>query len=638
MFYTNLIGGTMKKMIVLSLLLLVAFSTVDAQKKKVTFKADMRIEISKGKFDPAKDVVTVPGGMNNWLNEPPANAEKVLTDDDKDQIYELTYELDPGTYDYKFNIGLSWDGKDEPGDNSKVTVGTEDQTITRFMYNRTPYTKVETDVEFSVDLTLPIKQGFNPATGKVFVAGNFTDWGTNAVELTDADGDKKYTGTVKRTSGDILMYKFIFSSTTASNGTWESPTNTPSASDVFGGDANRIYGVVDGVNKIERFWNNANPDIQLASGNVAFTVDMGVLEEIGVYDPAVDKLQIRGGFNGWSDSDPARSTMNQDPLFPEQWFLTIPFENQEVGKDQTYKYYAILANPGIWTDTWERPLSTGGGDRAVTFKGEANQQETKLYYDDVHPAFVITKDKSVQIKFRVDMKDAFDPSKVAVPMEVADKLYWLPRQPLFQRIMGWEGAEDAIEQFELTDPDGDKIYEGTLTVNGPAFNAFEYRYGYKKASDASWQREATALGTTVSGRVRYIPQTAPRTFTQPYTAPLDSWLADADKSSQFETWPSGLSSVRDLEFGLPNQYSLEQNYPNPFNPTTIIRFSVPKDQLVSLKVYNVLGQEVAVLVNKEMKAGSYEFDFNASKLSSGIYFYKLNAGNYNATKKMMLIK
>jgi hypothetical protein len=629
----------MKKLVVLSLILLIAaFSNIDAQKKKVTFKADMRIEISKGTFNPATDVVTVPGGMNNWLNEPPANSTKVLTDTDNDKIYELMYELDPGTYDYKFNIGLGWDGKDEPGDNSKVTVGTEDVTITRFMYNRTPYTKVATDVTFSVDMTLPINQGFNPATGKVYVAGNFTDWATGAVEMKDTDGDKKFTATVSLTSGSVLEYKFIHSPNTAGNGSWEGPANTPSMNDVLGG-GNRIYGVVDGTNTIERFWNNADPNVQLASGNMDFTVDMSVLEEIGKFNPVVDKLEIRGGFNGWSNTDAAKSNMNQNPLFPEEWFLSIPFVNQEVGKDQTYKYYAIIANPGIWTDTWERPLSTGGGDRSTPFEGKANQEVKKMYYDDVYPAFVIPNGSFVQIKFRVDMKDAYDANKVAVPMETSDKLYWLPRQPLFKTIMGWTGEEDAVEQFELTDPDGDKIYEGTLTVNGPAFNAFQYRYGYKKASDQSWQREPTALGTTKSGRVRFIPQTKARTFTQPYTAPLDSWLTDADKSSQFETWPVGLpTSVRDLDLGLPSEYTLQQNYPNPFNPSTLIRFTIPQENKVSLKVFNVLGQEVASLVNENMKAGTYEYMFSGAKLSSGVYFYTINAGSFNSTKKMLLIK
>jgi hypothetical protein len=88
----------------------------------------------------------------------------------------------------------------------------------------------------------------------------------------------------------------------------------------------------------------------------------------------------------------------------------------------------------------------------------------------------------------------------------------------------------------------------------------------------------------------------------------------------------------------PTSYSLAQNYPNPFNPVTKIDFAIPKNGLVTIKIYNILGKEVDVLVSKEFSAGAYSVDFDASKLSSGIYFYKLISGNYSETKKMMLVK
>jgi len=83
---------------------------------------------------------------------------------------------------------------------------------------------------------------------------------------------------------------------------------------------------------------------------------------------------------------------------------------------------------------------------------------------------------------------------------------------------------------------------------------------------------------------------------------------------------------------------LNQNYPNPVNPTTKIKYSVPVDGTVSLAVYNSIGQKVSELVNGEVKAGSYEVKFDASDLSSGIYFYKIQADGYTSTKKMMLLR
>ena len=96
-------------------------------------------------------------------------------------------------------------------------------------------------------------------------------------------------------------------------------------------------------------------------------------------------------------------------------------------------------------------------------------------------------------------------------------------------------------------------------------------------------------------------------------------------------------SIMDL-IKLPENFKLFQNYPNPFNPTTKINYQVPQTAFVTLKVYDLLGREVATLVNEEKSAGSYEVEFDGSNLSSGIYFYKLQTENYSSVKKMILLK
>ena len=89
---------------------------------------------------------------------------------------------------------------------------------------------------------------------------------------------------------------------------------------------------------------------------------------------------------------------------------------------------------------------------------------------------------------------------------------------------------------------------------------------------------------------------------------------------------------------VPTGYSLEQNYPNPFNPSTKIAYSLPTSKLVTLKVYDILGKEITTLINKEQSAGKYEINFDGSKLASGIYLIKLQAGEFIETKKMILAK
>ncbi len=98
------------------------------------------------------------------------------------------------------------------------------------------------------------------------------------------------------------------------------------------------------------------------------------------------------------------------------------------------------------------------------------------------------------------------------------------------------------------------------------------------------------------------------------------------------------SAVENLGSGLPEVYKLYNNYPNPFNPSTTIKYDLPEQSEVSLRVYDVLGREVATLVNSKQQAGSYEYNFDANNLSSGMYIYEIVAGSFTKTAKMMLLK
>ena len=611
----------MKKIIPIFLTLFFFAFAIYAQNYNVTFKVNMSVEIAKGKFDPAQNQVSVRGSFNGWGETP-------MADPDGDKIYEVTTQVPAGKLEYKFfhNGAKATNGGWESIDNRVVQNVASDLVLDVVYYDNIPMPSGNpANVTFKADMRLPIKQGeLIPGTGKVFVAGDFNNWSTSQDELIDDNNDSVYTKTVQINSGRMINYKFLY--TNKSGGTtWE-------------GDPNKQAWIEDGDNVIQRYFNDINPNVQLADGNITFSVDMSVLEELGIYDPATDKLQVRGGFNGWSDSDAPRSVMNQDPLIPTNWFLQVPFVKTEVGSKQEYKFYVALGHTDeLWKDGWERPLSMGGGNRVVNFAGDNNQTLAPVYYDDVYPQFVVPQGQQISVKFRVDMADAMDPNKTGDPMQAGDKVYWISEQPVFARLMRWVDSDEQT-YFELTDPDGDKIYEGTLTVTGPGINAFEYRYAFQRQRDGSFKQETAGFGKNAY-RVRYCAMTGSRQFVQPYTAPLDKWTDKEDKSDQVELWPQGLpTDVREINLGVPKNFSLQQNYPNPFNPTTRIRFTIPSKDFVTLKVYNTLGEEVAVLINKEMNAGSYEVDFIAQNLSSGVYFYTLKTTGFTKTMKMLLIK
>jgi len=122
------------------------------------------------------------------------------------------------------------------------------------------------------------------------------------------------------------------------------------------------------------------------------------------------------------------------------------------------------------------------------------------------------------------------------------------------------------------------------------------------------------------------------------------WKVRANNSIGISNWsevwrfktinPTGIED----EYLTPKEYALEQNYPNPFNPTTKIRFRIAEAGFTSIKIYNLLGQEVAVLLDEFMNPGTYDLNFDGTNLSSGIYLYRIRVNNFSASKKMILMK
>jgi carboxypeptidase T len=175
-----------------------------------------------------------------------------------------------------------------------------------------------------------------------------------------------------------------------------------------------------------------------------------------------------------------------------------------------------------------------------------------------------------------------------------------------------EFTEPGIGSFQ---PNGEPLYDG---------------------SKVNWVKEEINLTNYISSqfKIRF------RLITDSGTT-LDGWYVD-DIGIFIYSIPTDILNDAETVF----EFSLEQNYPNPFNPSTIIKYSIPsvitsgvkQSQFVSLKVFDVLGNEVATLVNEVKAAGSYEVEFNATGLSSGVYFYKLQTGSFVETKKMIIMK
>ena len=178
--------------------------------------------------------------------------------------------------------------------------------------------------------------------------------------------------------------------------------------------------------------------------------------------------------------------------------------------------------------------------------------------------------------------------------------------------------------------------DGSIYVTGYGFGYSSEEdiitLGYSPDGDVLWTQ--IYIGPDYEGQSDYPHEIAVDEATNVFVA-AHSW---GDNGNDFTTimYMQGITAVGLVE--TPEDFALYQNYPNPFNPATKINYSVAEVGFVTLKVYDVLGNEVASLVNEEKTAGSYEINFDGSELTSGIYFYKLKAGNYVETKKMILLK
>jgi N-acetylneuraminic acid mutarotase len=171
-----------------------------------------------------------------------------------------------------------------------------------------------------------------------------------------------------------------------------------------------------------------------------------------------------------------------------------------------------------------------------------------------------------------------------------------------------------------------------FTLNGPApvSNVWEYdpiSGTYSPMSPMPTAR-AAAHASEVNGKIYVIGGSITNHHLQP-----------GNKVEEY-TPPGGIGSVEDPFSGdnNPTQFMLHQNYPNPFNPNTTIEFSIPKTEFVTLKIYNMLGKEVSTLVSEKLNTGSYTYSWDASSLASGVYMYRIEAGEFQQVKKMILLK
>ncbi len=253
--------------------------------------------------------------------------------------------------------------------------------------------------------------------------------------------------------------------------------------------------------------------------------------------------------------------------------------------------------------------SSNGGDYWVSLKTPTKQRLSSIFFFDNETGFAVGDSGTILYTSSGGISPI---NKPPLPFHLLtpvneDTIFSLPKSIIFS----WKKA---------VDPDDD-IVNYTLLISADTCSTWK---SFGPVTDTSlpvqWSDEITKAS-------RYF-----------WTIIANDGMLATPALEVFTFNINTISGVANAENSLPHNFALYQNYPNPFNPTTKIRYSINSTQFVTLNVYDALGRKTAILVNREQRPGTYEVEFDGSNHTSGIYFYRLQAGNFSTTKKFILMK
>ncbi len=377
------------------------------------------------------------------------------------------------------------------------------------------------------------------------------------------------------------------------------------------------------------------------TGNVTFRVDLRPLTNIGWFLPAVDTLQVRGEFNSWLGD-----RMTLSPI-TGLWNATIPYSGEAL-QEYKFKYFVKLdvntassrfPNWFFFADAvqYEQLYSLGGGGvRAFNLPSSSGNIIVGPYFfsEILAENTMLTTTDTCRVTLSVNMGPAtryIDPFILAT-----DAVYVSWSDYAWALNQGANQGSFSLQQRMTRNSPTDSVWSISFRVKGKTHSGLMYVYQFRHAAGGN-VIEGGGGGVLNPYRVRYIPRTAPNTFPLSYTAPLDIWQKNPPMPVEP---PQGTESVGEDPDNrtMPQVIVLHQNFPNPFNPSTKIRYSIPRASHVSLRVSNVIGQQVAELVNEYQVRGNYIATFEASSLASGVYLYRLEARELLQTRKMLLVR
>ncbi len=461
-------------------------------------------------------------------------------------------------------------------------------------------------------------------------------------------------------AGTTQNYKFVVANGTETN--YEEGNVSNNRTFVVPAQDSTLY--------FKNYGNQApNTGQEPVDGSVIFTVDLSPLEAIGLYDRAsLDTLQVRGGFNDWGCAD-------LDKCLLQRVAGTSEYEGivdiRRIPEAQlSYKFFLDFNNEnfasrfsdydGVPPSGWEEPVSTTGANRAFGFAGEQNQNLGTFFFNDILPNNVVPANESIDLTWRVDMTPAINSTAQpfvagtdSVFIEFGDPVWGFTQR--FE--LNNDGGIALNRQVQLNRVGTSNIYEGSYTMRGNSYSVIQYKYQY--GSNGSYVPEP-GEGTSSLGRrrVRFVVPTSgtdyPATYAfttspevyQPDAGSLPyecNYAATGDNArlNPAGCLPSGqatFTDISDLGGIVPTSVELLSSAPNPTNGVTNVTYTVNTAAHVTLTVYDLMGREVAVLVDEVQAASTYSAPFDASRLSAGTYLYRLTTGGQTATRTLTVVR
>ncbi len=292
---------------------------------------------------------------------------------------------------------------------------------------------------------------------------------------------------------------------------------------------------------------------------------------------------------------------------------------------------------GPWSDTWnfstyiplpEKPQIVS----SAPYQNRAGYMTLTWNKSKYADQYIVQLADVQTFTYGVTSATTSDTVKTLSGINEGVKYYWRVQANNVNGPSSWSDVSNFVRIIAPTSLTAQKSAEREITLTWTDNSSVEAGYIIERMQNP--QTSFAVVDTAAANANTFVDKNLDVNITYTYRTKAYTNLGESDYSNEASLVLVGVKQ----EEGIPAAYSLSQNYPNPFNPSTNIKFALPKSVFTKITLYDLLGREVQTFVNNNLEAGYHEINFNAGKLTSGVYLYRIQAGDFTETKKLVLLR